>query len=314
MLPVSILKDSRAWLGEITGAPGVSKGRAAAAVRAVRWKVATALGYERAQVTVGPAKFSCYPGFTEASGLIYVGFLEWNETAFVARYLRSGDLFFDIGANIGPYSVVAGTFVSDVTIVSVEPGDAARDRLIENLEVNGLPTDKVVGKAVGAEPGTVRFTTGLDTMNAVATGGATNTVEVEQVTVDQLAEGRDIALMKIDVEGLELPVFKGAVEQLAKRPGPTVLFELNGFCRNFDIEPPEVTQHMIDAGYELFEYDGIANDLVAFSGNGIPASNNIVATTEPEAVRERLRSAAPPVDLTNLPIAMKLERRAVRAE
>lgn len=309
-LRVGLIRDVRNWSAEIADAPGISGSKLPAFVRVLRWKTAPLLGFVRARVDVGPAKFYCYPGSTEASGLIYVGFLEWNETAFVARYLRPGDLFLDIGANIGPFSVVAATFVPGVEVVSVEPGETARRRLIENLTLNDLSTDAVVDKAIGESAGTVRFTTGLDTMNAVATDEAREFVEVEQITIDDLAGSREVALMKIDVEGLELSAFKGAAEQLATRPGPTILFELNGFCRRYEVEPEEVCGHLVEAGYQLFEYDGVANELVAFAGSGIPASNNLIATTDPDAVLARLRSSNVQVDLTDLPISMDLERRS----
>lgn len=288
--------------------PGVSKSKTRAVARAARWQLATRLGYERALVNIGPAKFYCYPGYTVGSGALYTGFLEWDETAFVLRFLRPGDHFMDIGANIGAFSVFAGTFVPGITITSVEPGDGAREKLVENLELNDLPTDRVFDCAVGDAPGTVEFTTDLDVMNSVAAEGAGSTVSVEMSTVDLLAGDLPVDLMKVDVEGVELSVFKGAVEQLAMRPGPAIIFELNGLCKRFDIEPAEVTGFLSDHGLRCFEYDGRTNALTEFSGDGIPASNNLVATADVERLTERIENAQLPVDLTDLPIKSSLER------
>lgn len=307
---MALLGNVREWLGEIRRAPGISGGKLRAFLRALRWKLLITIGFERALLTIGPARFYCYPGYSGASGLLCYGFLEFDETAFTVRFLRPGDLFLDIGANIGTFSVIAGTFVPGVSVISVEPGDDARRLLVENLGLSGLPTDRVASDVVGAEVGEVRFTKGLDVLNAIATDDATDTVTLQQTTVDGLATGRGVSLMKVDVEGMELAVFKGAAKQLALRPGPVILFEINGFCRRYGVEPEEIIDYLADAGYRVFEYDGRANALTEYTGRGIPPSNNLVATTDLKMVEERLLTAQPPVDLFNLPVRAKLQRRA----
>lgn len=300
--------DIKRWVDETTGSPGLSGSRFRAAARAIRWKLGIVFGAKRARVDVGPAKFYCYPGVGSASGIACYGFLEWDETVFAVRFLRSGDLFLDIGANIGVYSVLAGTYLPDVSVISLEPDEDARGMLIENLELNGRSTEDVVAKVVGDSVGSIRFSRGLDLRNGVAQEGSTDFVELEQTTVDELVGDRDVQLMKVDVEGFELSVFKGAVKQLAKRPGPVILFELNGHCLEYGVEPAEIIDFLTEAGYRVFEYDGVANELNEYTGRGIPPSHNLVATTDPAPVLERLRSATPPVDLFDLPITLKLQR------
>lgn len=305
---MSALGNISGWLREIGRAPGVSKGKLRAFFRALRWKFAITFGARRALLTIGPARFHCYPGYASASGLVCYGFLEWDETVFMIRFLRPGDRFLDIGANIGTFSVVAGAFVPELEMVSVEPGDEARTMLIENLILSGLPTDRVVGDVVGESVGQVRFTTGLDVLNAVATEDATDVVTLDQTTVDELADGSAFNLMKVDVEGVELSVFKGAATQLALRPGPVILFELNGFCRKYGVEPFEIIDFLGAAGYRVYEYSGVTDELVEYTGRDVPNSHNLVATTDVEMVRERLQSARPPVDVFNLPVKIKLQR------
>lgn len=305
---MSFVRNILDWLREIGRAPGVSKSRLRALLRALRWKAGITVGYRRALLTIGPARFYCYPGYASASGLVCYGFLEWDETAFTVRFLREGDLFLDIGANIGTFSVVAGAFVPGIKIISVEPGDEARGLLIENLSLSGLSTDSVSEKVVGETVGEVRFTVGLDVLNAIATDDSAETVTLEQTTVDELAGGQALSLMKVDVEGVELSVFKGAAEQLALRPGPVILFEINGFCQKYGVEPAEIIDFLAAAGYRVYEYNGVAGELTEYTDRGIPPSHNLVATTDIDMVRQRLDSAEPPVDLLDLPVRIKFQR------
>src|SRR5207253_10176338 len=79
----------------------------------------------------------CYPHSAGASNVIYFRLMEWREMPFVLDYLRPGDVFIDVGANIGVYSLLAST-IPDVEIVAFEPATLAYQRLLENVRINGL--------------------------------------------------------------------------------------------------------------------------------------------------------------------------------
>ncbi len=75
---------------------------------------------------------------------------EPDERAFLARHLAAGDLFVDIGANIGLYTVTLLKAVPGLTAVTFEPLDRLRERQVANLAANAL-TDRVtvLAEAVG---------------------------------------------------------------------------------------------------------------------------------------------------------------------
>src|SRR5947199_8758444 len=52
-------------------------------------------------------RFLAWKGLTSATGNIYCGLYEYNDMLFLLHFLKEGDLFFDIGANIGTYSLLA---------------------------------------------------------------------------------------------------------------------------------------------------------------------------------------------------------------
>lgn len=300
----------REWSAELSGNPGIDRSVRAYA-RAARWQLAHRLGAPRAVAKVGPAQIYCYPGSTEGSGALYAGFLEWNETAFVIRQLRPGDHFVDIGSNIGTYSCFAGSFVDGLSITAVEPGEPF-PRLDENLDANGLTAARRLNCAVGEFDGEVEFTVGMDVMNSIATNGEQQTRRVAQVTLDSLTADRAADLVKIDVEGAELDVFRGAPKTLEADDAPVLLFELNGRCAEFGHSPSEVCDHLRSRGFQLFEYDGVENALVAFDGDGIPASNNLVAAKDPDTVADRLRTSEYATELSPLPIRSSINWRGNR--
>lgn len=121
-----------------------------------------------------------------------------------------------MGANIGIYTILAAGAVGAKTIV-VEPIPATFGNLSRNVELNGLRSVvrcEQVGLSV--RPGALRFTEHLDTMNhVISDGDGSLGVEIQVMTLDGLV-GSDIpAVVKIDVEGYELPVLSGARRTLA---------------------------------------------------------------------------------------------------
>jgi FkbM family methyltransferase len=136
--------------------------------------------------------------------------------AFLLHFLRPDDLFIDIGANIGSYTVLASGVVG-ARSWAVEPDPSTVERLARNVEVNGIGHKVVVYPfALGEREGDVPFTIGLDTMNRVAAAGNLETRIVTQWTLDCLTERVEPKMMKMDVEGYEETVLKGASATLKR--------------------------------------------------------------------------------------------------
>jgi len=144
------------------------------------------------------------------------------------EHLRSGMTFYDIGANIGFFSLLAARLVgSQGCVISFEADPEIAARLRENLARNQFAHARVEEKAVWSESSTVSFARvdpntspdrGLG--HVAANGSAPGTITVEAVSLDQyIASHPAPDFLKCDVEGAELAVFQGAANLLSgKRP------------------------------------------------------------------------------------------------
>jgi len=169
------------------------------------------------------------------SRLFHFGVWEPNVTAVVLDSLRPGDVFCDVGANIGYYTVLASRLVGPSGIVvAVEPSPTALRRLRDNIALNGLTNVRVVPAAVTASRGRVALYTPMvgnaGTASTVSRPGQSAQAEVaalpltEILTPDELARLR---LVKIDIEGGEGPVLANILDELAAfPPGAEFLAEL----------------------------------------------------------------------------------------
>jgi len=72
-----------------------------------------------------------------ATGNIYVGLHEFEQMAFLLHCLRSEDIFIDVGANVGSYTVLASAAVGAKTI-AFEPIESEYNGLMANIELNGI--------------------------------------------------------------------------------------------------------------------------------------------------------------------------------
>lgn len=162
---------------------------------------------------------------------------ERDETAFVRSVVRPGDVVADVGANIGWITVAAALATGPRGRVhAFEPVAANRAALERNLAVNDLAN--VTVHPVGVSDAAGHATAGLPepgqamsrragTSGNFTVGGAHDRVDIELRTLDTALEGVAVRLLKVDVEGLEPEVLRGAEKLLAERPPEMILLELN---------------------------------------------------------------------------------------
>ena len=219
---------------------------------------------------VNGSKLLVRPGLWGATMNIYTGLAEFYDMSFVLHFLRPSDLFIDIGANIGVYTVLASGVVGCKTI-AFEPGDEAGGVLLSNCLLNEIRSlVEFHPNAVGDRCDVVNFTKGLDTVNHVVETQANLSSdqyhEVEMVTLDSVVDSKIPALIKIDVEGFTSPVLDGG-DQLFKNPSlQAVIVEVvveNVSEHDPDSDPLEVFHRMAGYGLDPYTYDPYSRRLTA---------------------------------------------------
>lgn len=229
--------------------------------RVLRWQLASRLLPEAAIALpfVRGTSLVMNRGMVGATGNWYGGLDEPGEMGLLLHLLRPGDVFVDVGANVGSFTILAAS-TGDVSCVAFEPLSHTFAFLKRNVAFNGMG-DRVELRQQGVSdaPGKLRFTTSLDSMNYVVTSGSgetDGTIEVEVVTLDDAAlphpQGRTI--LKIDVEGFEMSVLKGAARTLNSPETLCVIMETNGSGKRYGVSDEELVELMSGYGFHPYGY------------------------------------------------------------
>lgn len=268
--------------------------RWAALTRWLRWQIGSRiLPGEVVWPFVNDAWLSIRPGMTGATGNIYTGLHEFEDMAFVCHYLRPDDLFVDVGANVGSYTVLAAAAVG-AACFSIEPLPQAFATLRRNIALNDMGGRvKALNVGLARQPGVLHFTSQLDTVNHVLSDGEThaNSVEVPVRTLDDVVGNAAPALLKIDVEGYETEVLAGAERTLAKPALQALILELNGSGRRYGFDEDAIRRHLRDLGFTACSYRPFDRALTSLTKTA--DGGNTLFVRNPVQVEARARIAPP---------------------
>ncbi len=234
-----------------------------ALTRFAKWQVASRLmSRPIALPFVNSTALVTEAGMTGATGNWYCGLHEVDEMGFVLHMLREKSLFMDVGVNIGSYTVLAAGAVG-ADVIAVEPVPSTFSRLSANIGYNNI-SKRVQAYCCGlsSEIGELTFMSELDTMNRVALPNeAGATIKVPVKTLDSLVQDRVPEVIKIDVEGHEAAVLRGAQRVLASSALQAVLMETNESGAKFGVRDSQLVETMKDFGFTACSYDGLKREL-----------------------------------------------------
>ncbi|AYL97259.1 FkbM family methyltransferase [Mucilaginibacter celer] len=281
-------------IGFILNHPLAKKHRLRAFWRFACWQLQSRLSGSRFIIKpfIGNVKFYAAKGLTGITGNIYTGLHEFTDMAFLLHFLRPEDLFFDIGANVGSYTLLASGHAG-ASSITLEPVSSTFQILSKNIVLNDLHNQvTLINAGAGAETGEIRFSADQDTRNHVIAANETNktdTITVRVITVDSLSTAAPPALIKIDVEGFETEVLKGMADTLMAPELKAIIIELNGSGKHYGFNEANIHELLLSHSFKPFTYNPFKRALTQLKTFG---SYNTIYCRDIDFVNNRLQHAA----------------------
>lgn len=205
--------------------------------------------------------------------------------SFFNAYLKPGDQVIDVGANVGDTVLTSSVRVGSTGhVTGIEAHPRTYTFLSENVALNEVANVTLIHSAAGEQSGTVKFSDSrYDDMNQVNRGD----LEVPLNALDDLiSTDASIALLKIDVEGYELPVFKGARRILSQTK--CIYFEVGDkMCSDFGYTASELLAEVQSNGFSLFIHDEGGRLSELSTNQKFDPYLNVVAVKNPDDLRQR---------------------------
>ncbi|HAV34999.1 MAG TPA: hypothetical protein DCX52_01345 [Massilia sp.] len=166
------------------------------------------------------------------STLVDTGDLERGTRLLIESLLRPGDVFVDVGANIGMHTLAAGrAMAGQGTMIAFEPFGPTCRLLEKSVWINGFgPITRIHGCAVSDREDSVPLylgaSSGHHSLLALNHAAASDQVQVRTVRLDDVIEPQlGVSLLKIDAEGAELEVLAGAAATIHGNPDIAIIAE-----------------------------------------------------------------------------------------
>ena len=195
--------------------------------------------------------------------LLDFGSYETQETAFLKSVFRDGEVFLDIGANLGWYSLVLGRNCPGSRIYAFEPIPSTVEMLEKNIRLNRLENIEPIAMGMFNKEDELNFLFAPDVSGATSlklTGQSRGHASIQNVvckttTLDAFCVSRNLrpSLLTIDVEGAALMVIQGGVNTLDSTP--IILMELlRKWSREFGYHPNDVFALLEKYGYRAWVF------------------------------------------------------------
>jgi len=173
------------------------------------------------------------------------------EAAFMCEFLAPGDVAVEVGANIGSLTVPLAKAVGDAgTLIAFEPQPVLFQNLCANIALNGLRHVRTINAAVGETQGSVRLPkldhTKPGLFGAHGIGSQDDGDAIGVLRLDDALQVSRCKFMKIDVEGMEANVIRGA-QEFIRRCRPILYVE-----NDRDDKSPELIALLQGLGYALY--------------------------------------------------------------
>jgi FkbM family methyltransferase len=215
-----------------------------------------------------------YDPRTAISCLVVQGYYEKYETKILKYFaeLKNGSII-DIGANLGYYSVILGkllkpsdklfAFEANPLVIEMLNKNIAINDLQENIEVFNCALSDINNQKLKLYL-PLRAGSSAASLNKLHPDDKNNSIEILTRRLDDVGQIRNldrISLIKIDVEGAELNVIKGALETIRENK-PVIFIELlRKWSKIFGYHPNDVLRILQELGYKVFEVNRVLTSI-----------------------------------------------------
>jgi FkbM family methyltransferase len=213
----------------------------------------------------------CVPGDYRVAPFETLNFLDYekSDSTMIERLFTDGDVFFDIGANMGWYSINIALSKRTARVHSFEPIRKTYGYLQQNLELNAVHNVTAYNFGFSNHSGEIDFYYYDEGSGNASSANVSNRddVQVQRCKVRTLDDfttkmQTTVDFIKCDVEGAELMVFQGGTETI-KRDCPIIFSEiLRKWSAKFNYNPNEIFDFFRSINYRSFTTDG--NELNEF--------------------------------------------------
>ena len=243
-----------------------------------------------------------YPLKDEVATMIYRGHFEASEQAFVWLYLREGDHCIDAGAHMGFYSFLCAKLAGEEgKVYAFEPDKITRKLWRKNAKNFHSPSLSLFANGLWEKSAKIAFNQhgeGQSAHNNLVTDETSQLDEANAVRVQALDgikainEAAPFAFIKIDCEGSERKILKGASKLLQQQTGLVTMIEFNEENLNrFNETTQTLWQEIESLGLKLYRMNGHTLQLQPAYYEGEIWYENLFATNDVDAANKRLSSA-----------------------
>ncbi len=265
-------------------------------VRCVWWKCNQLLFHVPVLVEVQPGYFLiCRPDNSFGS---YVALAKWPEyalTNFIVRYLRESDTYVDVGSHIGFELLIAASKISKGKLIGFEPTPHTFSELQQNIRANNLEARvQLFAAAVSNHVGKVSFLVESESElnHIVQSKQDASVITVPSETLHSFTRKQKlqrIHLLKIDTEGAELLVLRGAKQLLAEQRIDCILFEVNSGITVFGNSITDLLKYLEQYDYLLYSIDTESIEPTSAATYVHTKTDNLLAVRNNAVVLKRIK-------------------------
>jgi FkbM family methyltransferase len=188
-----------------------------------------------------------------------LGLMGTDEIELLQRFVQPDSRIADVGANQGIYTLSLARLASRGHVYAFEPDPTLFASLEANVRRNQVENVTLFNAAAASKPDRLTLQPGrlnrgdnriISDVSAVA-----GTIEVEAIPLDQVIPSSRLDLLKIDAQGFELNVLRGATQLLQQNRALVIVLEFWPYgLRKAGSAPEELIDFLDNAGFSIFRY------------------------------------------------------------